>query len=91
MRFRAQLNELQMQLHDHPLNQAREARGELPVNSLWLWAEAQNGRIRDPHAGLCACWRSARARAFCGAPVHPLPLHLEKPCLKRNAWSCSTN
>lgn len=30
------LNEMQMLLHDHPLNQAREANGELPMNSLWL-------------------------------------------------------
>jgi hypothetical protein len=25
-----------MLLHEHPLNQAREARGELPVNSVWI-------------------------------------------------------
>jgi hypothetical protein len=30
------LNEIQMLLHEHPVNQAREANGELPVNSLWL-------------------------------------------------------
>ena len=30
-------NESQMLLHAHPLNEVREARGELPVNSLWLW------------------------------------------------------
>ncbi|WP_280151122.1 hypothetical protein [Piscinibacter sp. XHJ-5] len=29
-------NEVQMLLYDHPLNDAREARGELPVNSFWL-------------------------------------------------------
>lgn len=29
-------NEVQMRLHDHPLNTAREARGALPLNSLWL-------------------------------------------------------
>ena len=37
MLFRTQLNELQMLLFEHPVNQSREARGELPVNSLWLW------------------------------------------------------
>lgn len=31
------LNELQMLLFNHPVNQAREARGELPVNSLWCY------------------------------------------------------
>ena len=30
-------NEIQMLLFAHPANAAREARGELPVNSLWLW------------------------------------------------------
>jgi hypothetical protein len=29
-------NEVQMRLHEHPLNQAREARSQPPVNSLWL-------------------------------------------------------
>ncbi len=29
-------NEAQMLLHEHPLNQAREARGERVVNSIWL-------------------------------------------------------
>jgi len=31
------LNELQMLLYHHPVNQAREARGEWIINSLWLW------------------------------------------------------
>ena len=31
------LTEIQMLLHAHPLNDAREARGRLPVNSVWLW------------------------------------------------------
>lgn len=30
-------NEAQMVLHEHPLNHAREARGELAINSIWLW------------------------------------------------------
>ncbi len=29
-------NEVQMLLHQHPVNDAREARGALPVNSFWL-------------------------------------------------------
>lgn len=29
-------NEVQMLLHSHPVNEAREARGALPVNSFWL-------------------------------------------------------
>jgi hypothetical protein len=30
------LNEVQMLLFNHPLNESREARGELPINGLWL-------------------------------------------------------
>lgn len=30
-------NEIQMLLYEHEVNQAREARGELPINSVWLW------------------------------------------------------
>lgn len=31
------LNEVQMLLHTHPVNIAREQRGALPINSIWLW------------------------------------------------------
>lgn len=41
------LNELQMVLHGAPVNQARELRGEKPVNSVWLWgAGAPPGKWR---------------------------------------------
>jgi hypothetical protein len=36
-RAHALLNELQMLLHEHPVNAAREARGEPAVNSVWFW------------------------------------------------------
>jgi len=29
--------EIEMWLHDHPINDTRRRRGELPVTSLWLW------------------------------------------------------
>ena len=29
--------ELEMWLHEHPVNRARSARGQLPANALWLW------------------------------------------------------
>jgi hypothetical protein len=35
-RVRRLQNEVQMLLHGHALNQAREERGELPLNSVWL-------------------------------------------------------
>lgn len=35
--WRKLLNEAQMFLYDHPVNAARSARGELPVNGFWFW------------------------------------------------------
>lgn len=36
LRYRKLLNEIQMTWHEHPVNNAREARSELPINSVWL-------------------------------------------------------
>lgn len=36
-RWHRRLNEIQMLLHGSSVNEAREARGELPVNSVWFW------------------------------------------------------
>lgn len=42
-RWHQVFNEIQMLLFAHPLNDAREARGALPVNSLWLWGGGAAG------------------------------------------------
>ena len=42
MHWHRVFNEIQMLLFAHPVNEAREARGELPVNSLWLWGSGVN-------------------------------------------------
>ncbi|HEY6241311.1 MAG TPA: regulator [Burkholderiales bacterium] len=44
MRLHAWMNEAQMLLHEHPVNTAREARGEPVLNSIWFWG----GGIIDP-------------------------------------------
>jgi len=36
-RWHALLNEIQMLFHTHPVNAAREQRGEPPINSVWPW------------------------------------------------------
>ncbi len=35
--FRRVVSEIEMALHEHSVNLAREASGRFPVNSLWLW------------------------------------------------------
>lgn len=35
--WRILLNDIQVLLHQHPLNQARQSRGLAPVNCVWLW------------------------------------------------------
>jgi hypothetical protein len=44
-RWRVLLNEIQVLLHQHPLNAQRRARGLAPVNSLWLWG---GGSLPNP-------------------------------------------
>lgn len=41
-RWRQLFNEIQMLLFAHAVNEAREAGGELAVNSLWFWGEGQD-------------------------------------------------
>jgi len=43
--WRQALNEAQMVLHAHPVNQARQAAGQPVVNSLWPWG---GGRLPQP-------------------------------------------
>jgi len=44
-RIRSLMNEIQMLLHEHPVNQRRERARQLPVNGWWLWGfgEATGG------------------------------------------------
>ena len=71
----ALLNEVQMLLHAHALNEAREARGELPINSLRFW-----GAGRAPRSAQCR-WQSVAAAdpavrgaaRLAGARHRPLP------------------
>jgi hypothetical protein len=54
-RWLALMNEIQMVLHEHPLNVERERRGDPSINSVWLW-----GAGRLPAAAE-APWHSVTA------------------------------
>jgi hypothetical protein len=49
-----EVTEIQMVLHEHPVNAAREARGEPAVNSLWLWGAGRASKSTSP-------WKSVLA------------------------------
>ena len=51
--FRRLQSEIEMALHDHPVNVERQIRGLQPVNSLWLWGGGHAPERRaDPHPPL---------------------------------------
>jgi hypothetical protein len=73
--WHSRLNELQILLHTSPVNAEREARGELPANSVWFWGGGRLPRVTS--AGWAAvfaqdplCLGLAR---LAGVPAHPLP------------------
>ena len=37
LRWHKIFNEIQMLFYEHPVNESRAARGELPINSVWIW------------------------------------------------------
>lgn len=69
--WRGLFNEIQMLLHDHPLNQSREARSEPAINSTWFWG---GGILPDSLASpYTRVWSNdilAGALALASATVH---------------------
>ncbi|MBL8472723.1 MAG: hypothetical protein JNM98_13075 [Rhodocyclaceae bacterium] len=72
--WRRAMNEIQMLLFDHPVNRAREERGQPAVNTVWFWgAGALDTPVRAPAAAVLALDPLAqglarRAGAHCAAP-----------------------
>lgn len=69
------LNEVQMFLHLHPVNEARQMKGQPAINSLWLWGPGALPAPADP--GYAAVWSNnplaaGFARAA-GIPCRPQP------------------
>jgi hypothetical protein len=75
-RWRRFLNEAQMILHDHPCNAAREARRQLPVNSVWPWGAGRLPEIprQSPYAAVWSSQPLATGLArTVGVPERALP------------------
>jgi hypothetical protein len=77
-RIRQLINELQMLLHEHPVNAARAARGLPVVNSIWLWGFGEAGEpasaalpvLCSDDLWLAGLWRlhGGQARPLADAP-----------------------
>ena len=48
LKWHGVMNEIQMLLYGHPISQACEARGGLPVNSVWLWGGGRSEILARP-------------------------------------------
>lgn len=75
-RWRRLLLEAQMLLAAHALNRARSERGELPINSLWLWGDAPLAASATAPAFATVASDSALARGLAdlaGAATLALP------------------
>jgi hypothetical protein len=72
------LNEIQMTWHAHPVNDAREARGEATVNSLWLhgggaWAPLPSTAYSAIHGDAPELRGAAAASGILSAPAAGAP------------------
>ncbi len=73
--WRAVFNDIQILLHEHPVNRQRQADGRLPINAFWLWGAGCLPAAG--HAVFDAVWSDnplARGLAIsAGIAAHPLP------------------
>ena len=69
-------NEIQMLFYEHAVNQAREQRGEIPVNAVWLWGGGKAAtNLRQPFTLVAG--DSELVRAFAQAVDIPALLPAE--------------
>ena len=75
LRWHHVMNEIQMLLHAHPVNLAREALNQPAINSIWLWGGGVNPAVRGRR--FTRVWSDdALARALATSsdiPAHALP------------------
>ncbi|MGE5027780.1 MAG: phosphoglycerate mutase [Betaproteobacteria bacterium] len=65
------LNEIQMLLHSHPVNEQREQRGALPINSVWPWGGGELPlNLAAPYAQVWADNSLARGLALAADISH---------------------
>ncbi len=81
LRWHSVFNEIQMLFFEHAVNQAREARGEFPINGVWLWGGGSAaGPLARPYSRVCG--DSPLVAAFAqaaGIPLSPSPVNTPSP------------
>jgi len=79
MFWRGILNEIQMLLHEHPLNQVREERGDLALNGIWFWGGGVIPKlVTSPYVHVWSNDIFPRALAMaCGTNHTELPVNLD--------------
>ena len=72
-------NEIQMLLHEHPVNLARLARKELPINSVWFWGGGvMPDSLNSPFSQIWSDEFLSRALALSSGTKHDkLPLNAQ--------------
>ncbi len=69
-------NEAQMMLHEAAVNLARQARGQLPINGLWLWGGGEDCGVGVSNPAMTLFSNAAHVRGMAmatGAQVRHLP------------------
>lgn len=77
LRWNQIINEAQMLLHAHPVNQMRETQGQPAINSVWAWGGGAAQTLEpSPWGGIWADDALARGLAIAArTQVHALPQH----------------
>ena len=78
------MTEIQMLLHTHPVNQAREAMGQPAINSVWIWGGGPlPDRAARAPARIVASLPLARGLAqLAGQTSEPWPADFDAPAVK---------
>ena len=69
-------NEAQMMLHEAAVNLARQARGQLPINGLWLWGGGESCAVAASNPAMALFSNATHVRGMAmaaGAQVQHLP------------------
>lgn len=82
LRWHGVFNEIQMLFFEHGVNEAREARGEPPINSVWLWGGGRAaGTLAQPYTKVCSDSQLASAFAQAAGVAHVVLADDVTPCV----------